>query len=96
MDERDWKIVTILHEQQNITKASKLLYITQPALSTRIKQIEEDLGIVLLNRGNKGITFTREGETVVEFAHNHLSAMDIFRQQLLSSKPLAHAQALAK
>lgn len=83
MDERDWKIVTVLHEQQNITRASKLLYITQPALTARIKQIEEDLGIVLLYRGNKGVRFTQAGEYVVEFAQKHLTALQIFRKQLV-------------
>ena len=58
MEERDWQIIKTLYEQKNITKTARVLYMSQPTLTARIKQIEESLGTKLLYRGNKGITFT--------------------------------------
>ena len=43
MEERDWLILKTLYEQKNITKTAKILYISQPTLTARIKQIEESL-----------------------------------------------------
>lgn len=82
MDERDWQIIKTLYEQKNITKTAKLLYITQPALSSRIKQIEEDLGVTLLHRSNKGITFTAKGKYAVTVAERVLKNMSHFREKI--------------
>ena len=54
MEERDWQIIKTLYEQKNITKTARVLYMSQPTLTARIKQIEESLGTKLLYRGNKG------------------------------------------
>ena len=50
--------------EQSIIKAAKSLHISQPALSTQIKKLEEELGKQLLIRGTKGsrkVTLTEEG-----------------------------------
>lgn len=36
----DWKIIKTLYELKNITNTAKVLYISQPALTGRIKKIE--------------------------------------------------------
>lgn len=66
MDERDFELIRVLHETKNITKAADLLYITQSALSKRIKNIESELNITLLIRSHSGIHFTPSGEKVLE------------------------------
>lgn len=68
MNEKDWLLLTTLYEERNITKTAKKLYLSQPSLTYRIKQLEKELGITLLYRGNKGITFTSEGEYMVKYA----------------------------
>ena len=40
MEERDWQIIKTLYEQKNITKTARVLYMSQPTLTARIKQIE--------------------------------------------------------
>lgn len=80
MDERDWKIIKILYEERNVTKTAKRFYITQPALTARIRQIEEDLGTRLLYRSNKGITFTEAGEHAAKFASHILGEFQNFRE----------------
>ena len=42
----------------SMREASTKLYITQPALSSSIRELEEELGIVIFERTNKGISVT--------------------------------------
>lgn len=60
-------IVTIC-ESGSIQEASRLLHISQPALSKSIKELESDLGVPLLVRSNRGITATSYGEHLVRRA----------------------------
>ncbi|WP_092596002.1 LysR family transcriptional regulator [Jeotgalicoccus aerolatus] len=75
MDEKDWKLLVNLYAEKNITKTAKKLYISQPSLTYRVKQLEKEFGITLLHRGNKGITFTSEGEYLVKYAEKMLSEL---------------------
>lgn len=68
MDQVDWKIVNILYEEQNITRTAERMFISQPALTYRLKSIEEKLGIQIVNRTKTGIKFTRKGIYVAEQA----------------------------
>ncbi len=59
----------------NITRAANILYITQPALSRQLIELEQELGTVLLLRGKRGFTLTDDGlffrqraEEIVELA----------------------------
>ena len=47
--------------EENITKAAKLLHITQPTLSRQLMQLEEELGVKLFHRGKYHIVLTEEG-----------------------------------
>lgn len=64
----DWDLICTLYECRSITKTSELLYITQPALTRRIHQLEEELGITIVLRNAKGVEFTPQGELVVQYA----------------------------
>lgn len=68
MDERGWQILDVLFEQKNITKAAQSLYITQPALTKRLMQIEEEFGVKIVDRGIRGVQFTPQGEYLAKRA----------------------------
>lgn len=82
MDEKDFEMLRILNETRNITRASEQLYITQSALSKRIKAVEQELGIKMLIRSRQGIRFTPAGEAVL--SHSTLAALEMekLRRQL--------------
>src|SRR5690625_2152933 len=44
------------------------MYISQPALTYRIKQIEKNFSTKIIIRGQKGVIFTEEGEYLVKYA----------------------------
>lgn len=68
MEERDWLILTTLYETKNITKTAKALYISQPALTNRLQQIESEFKTRIVNRGSRGVSFTASGEHLVNYA----------------------------
>ena len=66
MDEKDFELLEVLDETRNITHAADKLYMTQSALSKRIKSMEQELGVEILLRSRQGIRFTPAGEKVLE------------------------------
>ncbi len=60
-------LVQIAH-YQSLSIAAEELHVSQPALSSGIKKLEEQLGVKLLERTYKGVTLTSEGKEVVALA----------------------------
>lgn len=59
--------VTVIAEG-SMTAAADKLYLTQPAVSQQIRNLEEDLGVELLVRGVRQIKATPQGEVLYEYA----------------------------
>lgn len=57
----------------SISKAAEVLHLTQPGLSGQIKSLENDLGVNLLIRSNKGVKLTEEGKVLFDYADTLLS-----------------------
>lgn len=87
MEIRDWDIIHKLFLYKNITKAAQALYISQPALTSKIKVIEEELGAALIERNNKGIEFTLIGNYVAQYAQERLSDFRLFKEDV---RAMAH------
>src|SRR5690625_896058 len=68
MDEQDWLLLRTLYYEGTITKAAQKMYISQPALTYRIKQIEKKFSTKIVIRGKKGVIFTEEGEYLLKYA----------------------------
>ncbi|MDX1885707.1 LysR family transcriptional regulator [Mycolicibacterium sp. 120270] len=70
----------VLGEELNYRRAAERLYITQPALSTAIKQLEHNLGVMLLRRSTREVALTDIGAAwlpkVTEALHGIDSAVD--------------------
>lgn len=66
--------------------ASDHCFVTQPSLSTQIKNLEEELGVMLLNRDDKPLTLTSAGEVVVEQARKAIAAFNDVREEVLNLK----------
>lgn len=61
MDMRVLQYFLMVAREENITKAARLLRVTQPTLSRQLMQLEEELGAKLLVRSNHNATLTDEG-----------------------------------
>ena len=60
-------IITI-SETGSINKAAEKLYVSQPSLTSAIKELERELGIVVFNRTGKGVTLTADGLDFLPYA----------------------------
>jgi DNA-binding transcriptional LysR family regulator len=68
MDEKDCLLLNYLHKDQNLTKAAERLFMTQPALTYRIRQIEKEFQVEIFTKNGKNIKMTPAGEHLVEYA----------------------------
>ncbi len=64
------KYVLAVAEHQNFTKAAEHIFVTQPTLSMQIQKLEEELDILIFDRGKKPIELTTVGKKIVEQARN--------------------------
>ena len=62
-----------VYQYKNFTQASEALYVSQPAISSAVQALEEELGVRLVVRSSKGVTFTYEGEQFMIWARRILS-----------------------
>jgi LysR family hydrogen peroxide-inducible transcriptional activator len=70
------KYVLAVAEYQNFTKAAEKTFVTQPTLSMQIQKLEEELDIMIFDRGKKPIELTSVGKKIVEQARNIVNESD--------------------
>ena len=63
-------------KQKSISKAARNLFMGQPNLSRSIKELEDELGIIIFERTSKGINPTPDGEEFLQYAKRILSQID--------------------
>lgn len=74
----------VIAQTQNLTRAAKTLNLSQSALSSQLKALEEDLGMVLFKRGARGMRLTLQGEQILEHATTVLASVRELREQAQS------------
>lgn len=82
MDQKDWKILKLLHEEKNITKTSERLFVSQPSLSYRLKNIEKEMGTRIIFKTKTGVEFTSEGEFLVQYAIKMLHELQVVKDNI--------------
>ena len=61
-----WNYVLAIAEEQNLTRAAKRLFISQPALTLYLNRLEKELGVKLFDRSRTPILLTEAGKYYVE------------------------------
>ena len=74
-------LVALAHEK-HFARAAERCEIAQPTLSLALRQLEEDLGVSIVERGNRFRGFTPEGEIVLHWARRILDDAASLRQSL--------------
>lgn len=68
----------------SMREASTKLYVSQPALSASISELEKELGILIFERTNKGISLTEEGREFISYAKKAVGQYEILEDRYLS------------
>ena len=63
--------------QKSMKRAAERLYLTQPAISKTLKELEDILGAAMLTRSRAGVALTRQGEVFLHFAEMSLASAGV-------------------
>ncbi|WP_352420602.1 LysR family transcriptional regulator [Proteiniborus sp.] len=83
-----YKIFCEVAKYNSFSKAAKSLYMTQPAVSQSIMQLEGELDVRLFTRTPKGVILTNEGKLLFEYANSAINLIDVGEKKLIETKNL--------
>jgi DNA-binding transcriptional LysR family regulator len=76
--------ILALAREKHFGRAAEACGVTQPTLSAGVKQLEEQLGVLLVNRGSRFQSFTPEGQRVLEWARRIVGDTRNMREEINS------------
>ena len=71
-----------LAEERSFSRAAKKMYLTQPSLTKHIKNLEESVNAMVVNRKNTGISLTPEGKILYGYARRIFKLMDEAKEKI--------------
>lgn len=77
MNFQQLKYVTAIANSGSFREAARKLYISQPSLSSAVKELEEELGTKLFIRTNKGVSLTKAGSEFLDDAQRVLNQIEL-------------------
>ncbi len=78
------KYILAIAGSSSMREAATKLFISQPALSASVAELEDELGILIFERTNKGISLTDEGREFVTYAKKAVGQYEILEERYLS------------
>ncbi len=69
---------------ESMNKAAQSLFISQPSLSGAIKELEEEINLVIFNRSNRGIKTTQEGEEFLGYARQMMDNYKLLEDRFVT------------
>lgn len=84
MDEKDWKAIRVVYEEKNISRAAERLFISQPALTYRLKNLEKEFGTSIFYKIKGGIEFTSEGIHLANYAEEMIKKLQKTKDYMLN------------
>jgi DNA-binding transcriptional LysR family regulator len=87
MDHSTLEIFCAVAEELSITRAAQRLGRVQSNVTTRVQQLEEELGVALFTRENKRLQLSPQGETFLRYAKSMLALAEEARQVLHPGQP---------
>ena len=81
MELRILKYFLMVAREENITKAAKLLHVTQPTLSRQLMQMEKELGVKLFKRSRHSVILTDDGMLLKRRAQEIVALADKTEQE---------------
>ncbi len=86
MDIRTMQYFLAVIREGTISAAAESLHVAQPSLSRQMKDLEEELGVTLFERGNRRITLTEEGQVLRRRAEELVRLMQLTQEEIAQVK----------
>lgn len=86
MDIRTMQYFLAVIREGTISAAAESLHVAQPSLSRQMKDLEEELGVTLFERGNRKITLTEEGQVMRRRAEELVRLMQLTQEEIAQVK----------
>ena len=75
------RYVVAVAGSSSMNAASEKLFVSQPSLSSAIKELEKEVGITIFERTTRGVILTSEGEEFLGYARQILSQVDLLEEK---------------
>lgn len=75
------KYAVTVAECGTISAAAEKLFISQPSLTTAIRELESEMGVTIFSRTNRGVIVSREGEEFLGYARQILSQAQLLQER---------------
>jgi len=82
IDFRKLEVFLKVYETKSFSKASKILYLTQPTITLHIKDLEEILGVKLLDRNTRKVIPSKAGKIVYEYGKEIIKLLKEMEKEL--------------
>jgi DNA-binding transcriptional LysR family regulator len=92
MDLRQLRVFVEIVRQGSFTQAAEQLHIVQPAVSITLRKLEEELKLTLLNRQEKRVSLTAEGEALLRHAERILDNLAAAETEMAELRGLTHGE----
>jgi DNA-binding transcriptional LysR family regulator len=79
---RNFEYLLALNKERHFSRAAAACRVSQPTLSAGIKQLEDDMDVLIVKRGRRFEGFTREGERVLAWAQQMLDDCQRLKREL--------------
>ncbi|MBR3356515.1 MAG: LysR family transcriptional regulator [Solobacterium sp.] len=76
----------VISEMGSLNKAAEQLYISQPSLTSAVKELEKSVGITIFNRTGRGVTLTNDGREFLMYARQLYSQYEQLQQRYARSE----------
>lgn len=86
MDIKQLRYFIAIAEEKNITAAATRLHMSQPPLSMQLKQLEEELGVKLIERNGKSMELTDKGVVLYQHALHLVNSLEEVKNELLETE----------
>lgn len=80
------KYIIVIANSSSMNEAAKELFISQPSLSSAVKELEEEVGIEIFIRSNRGIALTPAGEEFVGYARQVVQQYELMENKYITGE----------
>ncbi len=76
----------VVANASSLNEAARILFISQPSLSAAIRDLEEEIGVELFRRSNRGISLTPEGEEFIGYARQVVEQYQLIESRYIQKE----------